>query len=374
MSSFRTGLMSLITLAGGVSLAAIPPATLAISSRIFSTIEQGYVSVAIMAATFVGQLVFAAIVESRLSSTMTERRVIFPRWLTWLTLVATIAVIALPESAVVICLALPVLLASLEVGRGVSVAERLDSREMIAAACVGAGALAGVVLAVLDVRWALIPLAAGVAVATAVRSLRAHLSVESPDPSVRRWVVGDVAITGFIYPSLNALILISLGPVSSVLFASISTVSGLLAIPLNFMRLRLLKAHSAVDVWLSASVLAIAVLVIGVLEATGILARFFDSSWTLELTVLPLAVACAWRAASLATTLPFAALRRSGHAKLLTVLRAACAVVTFAAGASVLPLNSITVVFLIMLGGEVLQAIVYQIARRRVEAESLTRQ
>ena len=363
---YRQAALSTLSLAGGVSLAIIPAATLSIASRTFETTQQGYVSVAITGSTFVSQLAFAAIVESRLSSPRSERRVTFPRWLSVLALVATLSVIVAPTNAIVLCVALPALLASLEVGRGVSVAERLDSRETLAAVLVGLGALAGVGAAYAGATWGLIPLVVGVFGATIVRSVSVEHRASSPEPAVMGWVLTDVAITGIIYPVLNTLVLLFIGPVQSVLFAAISTVSGLLAIPLNFMRLRLLKSHSSLDIWISAATVVLATGVIGVLEFSGALGFIFRESWTLETTVIPLATACVWRAASIATTLPFAALRRAGQVRLLAVLRAACALGTFALGLSVLPLHSLTAVFLVMLLGEVAQAVAYGIAHRRI--------
>ncbi len=351
-----------------MSLAVIPAATLSIASHSFPTSQQGYVSVSITASTFISQVVFAALIESRLSSPRTTRRVTFPRWLAALAVLATIMVAAFFRQPIVICLALPVLLTSLEVGRGVSVAERLDTREAWAAGSVGAGALAGIAVAYLGGGWGFIPLAAGVAGATIVRALPVGHSADPPQLGVRGWVVADVAITGVIYPVLNALILLSVGPIGAVLFAAISTVSGLLAIPLNFMRLRLLKSHSSVDIWISAAALAAATIVIAALEFSGVLGFIFKGAWTIPATVVALAFACLWRAASLATTLPFAALRRGGHVKQLTVLRAASALVTFLAGVLVLPLHSLTAVFVVLLLGELTQAASYEIARRRILA------
>jgi len=363
---YRQATLSALSLAGGVSLAVIPAATLSISSRTFDTAQQGYVSVAITASTFLSQLAFAAIVESRLSSLRSERRVTFPRWLSLLALVAALSVIVAPTNAVVLCISLPALLASLEVGRGVSVAERLDTRETLAAVLVGLGALAGVGVSYAGGSWGLIPLVVGVSGAAIVRSVSVGHSATSPEPAVVGWVLTDVAITGIIYPVLNTLVLLFIGPVQAVLFAAISTVSGLLAIPLNFMRLRLLKSHSSLDIWISAATVGLATAVIGILEFSGALGVIFKQSWTLQSTVLPLAVACVWRAASIATTLPFAALRRAGHVRLLATLRAACALATFAVGLSVLPLHSLTAVFLVMLLGEVTQAVTYGVAYRRL--------
>jgi hypothetical protein len=357
--------MSLITLVGGVSLAVIPAATISISARIFTLSEQGTIAVMVMVATFVGQVTFAAVVESRLSSGGTDRRVTFPLWLAALSLIAAIAVAVQFENAIVLCVALPVLLASLEVGRGVSVAERLDSREVAAAIVVGAGALAGVLAGFAGQSWALIPLVAGIFLATLIRSLPVQHRASAPEPHVLGWVVADVAITGSIYPLINWTILAFLGPLPSVLFTAISTVSGVLAIPLNFMRLRLLKQHSTLDILVSAGSVAAAVVVIFVCEFLGVFGYIFGAGWTFEATVLPLLIACLWRAASLATTIPFASLRRMGEAKLLTMLRALVAVLTFGGAAAVVATQQLGWIFAVLLLGELLQAALYEIARRR---------
>lgn len=361
----RSAALSLITLVGGVSLAAIPAATLSISSRLFTIEEQGAIAVAVMVAAFAGQLTFAAVIESRLSSAATERRVTFPLWLAALSVLTAIVVAFNLQNAVVLCIALPVLLASLEVGRGVSVAERLDIREMWAAIFVGVGALGGVLAAFAGFTWALMPLVLGIVVATGIRSLPVSHKASRPEPRVMAWVMADVAITGGVYPVLNLVIFTLLGPVASVLFTAISTVSGLLAIPLNFLRLRLLKEHSRLDILVSSAAVGVALIAIAICEVLGVFGFIFDAAWTFEATAVALSIACLWRAASLATTIPFAALRRMGEAKLLTILRAIVALLTAAAALLVLQLNELSAVFVVLLAGELLQAVVYEIARRR---------
>ena len=363
--TLRRAAMSLVTLVGGVSLAVIPPATISIASRLFTLPEQGAISVAAMLATFAGQLTFAVVVESRLSSAGTARRVTFPRWLAALALLAAVAVAIGYHSAAVVCIALPVLVAALEVGRGVSVAERLDGREFWAALSVGAGALVGVLAGFAGAPWAMIPLVAGIVGATIVRSMPVSHVASAPEPRVMAWVVADVGITGGVYPLLNTAILGLLGPLHAVLFASISTVSGLLAIPLNFMRLRLLKHHAPLDILLSAVSTFGALVVIVVCELLGVFGFVFGSNWTISATLVPLIAACLWRAASLATTIPFASLRRMGEAKLLTILRASVAVVTFGVTLAVVPSGQLTWIFGVLLLGELLQAATYEVARRR---------
>lgn len=319
---------SMMTLAGGAALAVVPAASVSIASRLFDSREQGWVAVAVLIATFVGQLVFSVVVEARLATPVSDRRVVLPRWLVVLTVGAAAVVALTPPNALVLCVALPLMSAGLEVGRGVSVAERLDRREAVASLAVGSGAAAGVVAGLLGQRWALVPLVVGIAVATLVRARPVGHRASRAEPSVMRWVVADTAATGVVPPLLNAVILGLLSPIDAVLFTSVSTVSGLLAIPLNFMRLRLLKESSRLDVALSAVSLVAAVLLIVVAEVLGLFGVLFGSAWSDNPTLVPLLVACVWRSASLVTTIPFAALRRAGAARLVTILRAVISVVT----------------------------------------------
>ena len=365
----RGAAMSLITLLGGVSLAVIPAATVAISARQFTLDEQGAIAVAVMLATFVGQVTFAVVVESRLSSAATARRVTFPLWLAALSVLTAIIVGFNPRNAVVLCVALPVLLASLEVGRGVSVAERLDKREIWASVLVGSGALAGVLVAFTAQTWGMIPLVAGIALATCVRSLPVSHQPSRPDPAVMGWVVADTSITGVIYPLLNVMILAFIGPAQAIIFTAISTVSGLLAIPLNFLRLRLLKEHSRLDIGVSGLALLGAIVALGVFDATGTFGFIFGSAWSLSDTALPLAVACAWRATSILTTIPFAALRRMGAVRLLTGLRAIVAAITFALAGLGLTTQNIVWVFTGMLVAELISAVIYEGAHRSLASK-----
>jgi hypothetical protein len=361
----RSAALSLITLLGGVSLAVIPAATVSISSRLFSVEEQGFLAVAVLVATFAGQITFAVVVESRLSSAATERRVVFPLWLAAVSVLTALVIAVTPPNAVVLGIGLPVLIAALEVGRGVSVAERLDRREIVASIAVGSGALIGVLAGFAEQTWALVPLVLGIAVATCVRCMPVMHRASRPEPAVMGWVIADTAITGVIYPLLNTMILAFLGSADAVLFTSIATVSGLLAIPLNFLRLRLLKEHSTLDIVVSAGSVLAAVVVLLVLELSGVFGFIFGSAWDESATLAPLLLACAWRAASLATTLPFAALRRMGEVRLLTGLRAAVSVLTFALAAAGLAAQSLSAVFVGLFLAELLSAVVYEAARRR---------
>jgi hypothetical protein len=176
----------------------------------------------------------------------------------------------------------------------------------------------------------------------------------------------DVGLTGITYPVLNAVILTLLGPAASVIFAAISTVSGLLAIPLNFLRVRLLKEHSPLDIVVTACALVFAAVVIGIAEFTGLLGLAFGVTWTVAHTLLPVLVACLWRIATLFSAIPFAALRRAGRAKLVMILRSASALFTFGLAVPSTMFGQIWVVFAALLVGELVLALNCEIARRRL--------
>ncbi|MEA5153956.1 hypothetical protein [Raineyella sp.] len=369
--SVRGALRSAGSMVGGAALAVIPATTLSISSRLFDTQAQGIISTFVMAGTFLGQLSFAIIVESRLSTPGTARRVTFPRWFVVLGVVASLMVMAAPLHPALVCLSVPILLACLEVGRGVSVAERRDSQEMISSLAVGLGAVLGLGLAYTPYAvLAFIPVGAGIGTATLVRARHMDHEASRADPSIRNWVLLDTAITGVSYPVVNALLLGLIGPVQAVLFTAVSTVTGLLAIPLTFMRLRLLKEHSPLDIALAATALVGAVGVLIVLDVTGLLGFVFGEAWRTTPMLLPLLAASAWRAASLPTTITFTSLRRAGRARLMTGLRALSAVLTFGLAMAGVLSGQLTLVFVGLLVAELASAVLYEVVHRRVLGRS----
>lgn len=360
------GVRSALNLASGVSLSIVPPAVLSISTNTFPVAEQGIVAVAVTTATFLSQLNFGAVVESRLSSTRTSRFVAVPLWLTVLGLVAAAATAVLPSTPLVVCIALPFLFAALEVGRGVSVAEGYPFRELWSAIVLGVGAAVGVIAGLVHQQWGLTAMGIGIAAAIMIRAVGAPRTAPAPDRAIRGWVLADVGLTGVTYPVLNAVILALLGPAASIVFAAVSTVSGLLAIPLNFLRVRLLKEHSSLDILVTACALVFAAVVIGIAEITGLLGVAFGVTWTVATTALPLLVACLWRIATLFSAIPFATLRRAGHAKLVMILRGASALLTFGLAAPSTMFGQIWVVFAALLIGELVLALNCEIARRRL--------
>lgn len=372
MSRARAAATSGVTLVSGLSLAVVPAATLSIASSVFGLEDQGVIAVVIMAATFLGQLLVGGIVEARLASVSAKRNVVMPRWLGVLAIAAALVVAVLPPNVVVLVLALPAMLGALDVARAVSISERLDRREWIAAIAVGLGAAVGIGVGLAGQGWAFTPLALGVALATAVRLRPVGTVAAPPRAATRAWILADTGATGVIYPLMNAVVLTLLGPAQSVIFTAVATVSGALAIPLNFLRARLLAEASRMDVLLSSVAVVLAAVAILLAEKLGIFGFIFGDAWDNGAVVAVLAVACMWRAASLATTIPFAALRRSGAVALVTGLRALVSLITFALAMGGVVVGSVLTVFAALLVAELFSAMLYALAWRHVRARFAT--
>lgn len=359
----RIGL-STLSMGGGVALAALPAAVLATAARVLTVGEAGALSVALTVGLFAGQLATAYLVEARLGSP--HARVAVPGWLAVLGIAAGAALILGAVSPVVVIASIPILMVALEVGRAVGVAEHRDRREIAAAAAVGAGALGAVALSFLGTPWAFAALGVGSIAAVLVRFIGAPRTTTHATRRTRLWVTSDVALTGAVFPLLNSLILAFLGPAAAFVFASISTVSGLIAIPLNFLRVRLLKSPSVGEIGLAVAGLLVATSAILVADAIGVFDVLFGEAWTRSATLASLVIACCWRSASLLSTIPFAALRRVGAVRLVWGIRAASSGITvlivWAAAASA----QLEWIFAALLAGELVQALAYALGYRQV--------
>lgn len=366
MSSRRAPAASAVTLASGLSLAIVPAAILSVAGSLFTLPEQGTLAVVIMAATFAGQLAVGATVEARLATPQGARRVTVPKWLGISGVIAALAVGVLPPQAILLACALPFMLTGLEVARAVSVAERLHLREWVAAVSVGVGAVTAVLAGLAGASWALSPLGLGVAVAIAVRLAPVSFRRSAASSRTRGWILADTAITGVIYPIMNTAVLALLGPAEAVQFTAIATVSGALAIPLNFLRMRLLKEHSRADIVVSSLAVAVAAAAILVAETLGLFRFLFGDAWDGAALLAALAVACLWRSASLLTTIPFAALRRAGAVALVTALRATVSAATLVLALAGVSVGTVLAVFVGLLVAELGSAAVYAAAWHRV--------
>lgn len=273
---------TLLTMGSGVALSILPPAALSVSGNTLDPSDQGVVAVAVLTATFVGQVATGAIVEARLASPTTMRAVATPWWLSAVGVIGAAVLFLFPTSPIAIALALPALFSALEVGRSVAISEALSARETAAGVLLGVGAGLAVWQAIVGGLPGFSILAVASALAILIRALGAPASAPPADPIVRRWVVSDVTFTGITFPVLNSVILGVLGSSAAAIFATVSTASGLLSIPLNFLRVRLLKEHSRREIVTTAVVVLIAIAAIAAAAALGLFSVLFGETWTWE--------------------------------------------------------------------------------------------
>jgi hypothetical protein len=364
-SRVRSSLAAGITLAGGVALSIVPAGVLSVSSNTFSIADQGSIAVAVSIALFAGQLLFASVLESRLA-TPGRRAVAMPWWLTIVGLTSAAAIALFPMQPIVIMIALPAMIAALEVGRGVSVTEKYATREGWAAVVLGGGTGAAVLIAIAGLSWGFAILGVAAVAAIIIRSAGAPARSPAPDAITRRWVTADAALTGVTFPILNAAILALIGPVASTLFAAISTVSGLLSVPLNYFRVRILKESSVVDYVVTLAAMVLTVLAIGVGQALGLFSSLFGEVWTVEATTATLAVAVLWRVSTLVSAVPFGRLRRAGLAKPVMLIRGTSALITVALTVAASTTGLLWLVFLALTVGELILASICFAAVRRL--------
>lgn len=357
---------------GGVALAAAPPSILAIGGQTLSVVEAGVLTVGITAGTFLGQLTSAILVEAPLARPDGSRRVAIPLWVSAIGVLGSIGMAiasGLGGSAVwVLAVATTLVLVALETGRAVGVAEGYEAREIVSAVTLGSSLVAGLGLALLGEGGAFICVGIGAGVTLLVRAVGAPHRSDAAPLRTRLWIAGDVGITGVVFPLLNAAVLGLLGPAAAYLFGAVSTVSGLLAIPLNFMRVRLLRSPERAVVGLTVGLMGTAAAAIAIAQLLGVFDILFGDGWAHGRIALPLVAACMWRAASILTTLPFAAIRRRGEVRLLWVLRTTCSAATALMLLALVPFGSLTWIFVGFLAGELLQAVVYAVADRRLAA------
>ncbi|MGT2425286.1 hypothetical protein [Amnibacterium kyonggiense] len=180
-----------------------------------------------------------------------------------------------------------------------------------------------------------------------------------------RWIVGETFATGMLQPVVNGILLAALGPAGSVGYRIVATVSGGLEPIISFARTRLLVRHTALDLVISGAAALTAAGVAVALGASGVLGALFGAGWTTTL-LLALATACFWRLSTLATTVPFAAMRRSGRARTVFWLRLTSTAVYFLLGVSAAFLRSVEWVFLAYAAAEVTTFVLYASVNRRI--------
>ncbi|WP_096380311.1 hypothetical protein [Aurantimicrobium minutum] len=362
-------LLALATLGGGISLAIVPAISLIGVTKLFTIQEQGFLSVAIMFATYVGQTATAALIEAKLATPGQTEGIRLPNLLIWACGAIVLLLFIWPTSIWLIACSLPFLFTAMEAGRASAVAARRDKRELYASLTIALTSLVSLLLAFSEISQTFGVLALGVFLATVIRNAGlGNNKIQSSKP-ILVWVVADVGLTGAVFPVINFVIISQLGPEAAVAFAAISTASGAIGIPLTYLRMRLLSQHSKFEVLISSFAVFLAVFAIFIANWCGLFELFFGESWTEAASVSAIFFACLWRATAILTTIPFAKFRREGKAQLVTLVRLFSSLVIFLLAISVLPFNNLALVFVALFAGELFQWLLFEYFGRKARTK-----
>lgn len=352
-------LQSVAMIGAGAVLALTPAGFQAIGARTLSVPTQGVLALALAVGTFLGQVVGAWVVESRLATREDDEaggEVPYP-----LTLLASAAagaavLVAWPQEWLAHLVGVPLLLASLVAGRLVSVGRHHVVREVLASAVLvltlGLVALDG-----FSGPWAIRWMVLSATAAVFVRYV--------PTPRVRAvsrrnrgWVVADTTVAGIAQPLLNGVLLAVAGPQAAIAYRAVSTVSAAFEPVISYVRVRLLVSESRFQVALGAvTLVGVAGLLVG-MDALGLFDALLGSAWY-PVTIGALLAACGWRASTLVTTVPFARLRRDGRTRDVFLMRAASAACYLAIATPLALTGSAALVFVGLLVAEGLTAAAY---------------
>lgn len=305
----------------GVVASLFAVALQAAGARALNLDNQGTLALALTVGTFLGQIVTAIVVESRLATIGNHGSARTPYWVLVVVLAAagTSIVVQTRETTVV---AILTVLVGLTVSRASVVVNYQWQREIVASCLVVAAGLAVVSSASLFTGWAPVSfLCGGGALAVIARS--AYLSERLPAPRLAPmfWVTADTAMTGVTQPLINSAILIYLGPAAAIAYRSASTVSAAVEPFISYLRLRLLREHSTSEMVTSFVLVVGAMVGATVLDLLGLFDLVLASAWR-NVTLGTFLAALAARAVTLLGTASFAHLRREGYSKWAFVIRA----------------------------------------------------
>lgn len=318
-----TAAQTIVMMMAGAFVALLPATAQAAAARLFDLHAQAALSISLAIGAFVSVIVTAWSLESRLAEPDVQRPTFIPLWSAVAGVSAGIALALTPGSIVTLCIAMPILQTALFVGRTHSISVSDWKTEAATAVLLLLGCGTTFALSIMGATLSLVPFALLAGIAILVRALNAPLRPLGPI-RIRSalWVSGETAVVALTPLALNVAILVLIGPSEAVAFRLIITVLGVLQPILGYTRIRLLTTHSAALVAATYALTAGALLTLLLCAQFGVFHMIFGESWA-QVSMLALAFACAWKFLTVAETIPFATMRRSGHVKLVFASRAA---------------------------------------------------
>lgn len=359
-----------VQVVAGLALNVFPAMFIAIYARIAPIETQGFLALSLAVGVYVAQLFNAFVVEGRLATPDTEGELGLPIWVVLLTVAAGGLLVIGPAVA-----SSPVLMASsvgvmtgLLMSRSIGVVGGHWQREGLGAAVLIAASVIALWMAAQHNPHCVRVLAVGAVLAVLVRyQPRKSMPHMGFPPDVRRssWVTAETAVVGAVQPAITSILLVMVGPVASVTFRVISTVAGALEPILAYGRYRLLAHGHRGELTAFVAVFAVGLAVVMLAAFGGLGSLIFGPAWR-SVGAAAMLLACLWKAFTLVSTVPFAALRKAGKTTLVFWIRGGSTVIYLIISVSFLVMwQNTAAIFLAFVVSEMVTALLYHFAAVR---------
>ncbi|KHK99303.1 hypothetical protein LK09_03180 [Microbacterium mangrovi] len=333
-SDVGTASSSLAMIVAGAIVAVVPATAQAIASRAYTTGEQAHIAIALGVGVLLSGVSSAAVIEARLADPTIAHKSYIPWWSTAAGVLSGILLLFAPVTSWAVVFAMPLAMASLQMGRLHAISDHRWRGELATAAVLGVGCLSAFLVGTAGVSWAFLILAAAIIAAVAIRAIGVPSHpAEHVDPRKALWVASETAIVASMPLILNSIVLGAISAEAAVGFRLILTVLGILQPVLGYMRTRLLRATSVRMVLFLSTLTMLTLIAVIVADLLGLFAVIFSTSWA-YVGFVPLVLACIWKALSVPATLPFTRMRREGRVTAVFWARAASNVIYLAMGAT----------------------------------------
>lgn len=363
-------LQTAVQVTAGLALNIFPAIFIAIYARIAPIETQGFLALALAVGVYVAQLFNAFVVEGRLATPDADGELGMPLWVVLVAGAAAGLLVFGPAVA-----SSPVLVASsigvmtgLLMSRSIGVVQGNWQREGLGASALILASVLALWMSTQDNPHCVRVLALGAFFAVLVRyqprNTMPHMGFP---PDVRRsgWVTAETAVVGAVQPSITSLLLVVVGPAASVTFRVISTVAGALEPILAYGRYRLLAHGHRGELKPFVAVFSVGAIVVLIAAFGGLGLLVFGPAWA-GVGVAAMLLAVLWKAVTLVSTVPFAALRKAGKTVLVFWIRGASTLTYLVIGVAVLVVwQNTAAIFAAFVVAESVTAVIYHCAAVR---------
>ena len=358
----------------GIALNIYPAMFIAIYARIAPIDTQGFLVLSLAVGAYVASLLNAFIVEGRLATPDADEELATPAWVVVLTVAAGGLLLAGPAVAghAILMVSSIGVMSGLLIGRSIGVVNGSWKREGLAAGTLVAAGVTAVVMAQHHNPHCVRVLAVGAVLAVLVRYQPRKTTPSweiPPDLHKAGWVTAETAVVGVVQPAVTSVVLVMIGPAISVTFRVVSTVSGALEPILNYGRYRLLAHGHRGELKSFAVVFVAGLAAVLSLSFGGLGSLVFGQAWR-NVDVVTMLIACLWKAFTLMSTVPFAALRKAGETVVVFWIRCVHTAIYMGLSVGVLMVwKTTTAIFVAFVLAEVAGALLYHAGARRLVPE-----